>query len=78
MACQHLWRSNSAEIGVRKVLGASVFNVLFLLISRVYKAYPDCHCTGNTHCLFATSKWLSGFLLYRIKCWLGCFSDGFH
>ena len=36
------------EIGIRKVFGASVQNVVFLLSKDFIQAYTDCFCSGNT------------------------------
>jgi putative ABC transport system permease protein len=54
------------EIGVRKVLGASVFNVVYLLSTGFTKLILIAIVIAIPIAWFATNKWLSGFA-YRVN-----------
>jgi ABC-type antimicrobial peptide transport system permease subunit len=54
------------EIGVRKVLGASVFNVVYLLSTRFTKLILIAIVIAIPIAWFAMNKWLSSFA-YRIN-----------
>ena len=54
------------EIGVRKVLGASVFNVVYLLSAGFTKLIVIAIVIAIPIAWFATNKWLSGFA-YRVN-----------
>jgi len=54
------------EIGVRKVLGASVFNVVYLLSTGFTKLILIAIVIAIPVAWFATNKWLSGFA-YRVN-----------
>ena len=54
------------EIGVRKVLGASVFNVVYLLSTGFTKLILIAIAIAIPIAWFATNKWLSGFA-YRVN-----------
>lgn len=54
------------EIGVRKVLGASVFNVVYLLSTGFTKLILIAIVIAIPIAWFATNKWLSSFA-YRVN-----------
>jgi len=62
----------SKEIGVRKVLGASVFNVLYLLSTGFTKLILIAIVIAIPIAWFATNKWLSSFA-YRVNVGWGIF-----
>jgi len=61
-----LAEQRTREIGVRKVLGASVFNVVYLLSTGFTKLILVAIAIAIPIAWFATNKWLSGFA-YRIN-----------
>jgi ABC-type antimicrobial peptide transport system permease subunit len=60
-----LAEQRTREIGVRKVLGASVFNVVYLLSTGFTKLILIAIVIAIPIAWFAMNKWLSGFA-YRV------------
>ena len=58
-------KQRTKEIGVRKVLGASVFNIVYLLSGNFTKLIVIAMVVAIPLSWFAISKWLDGFA-YRI------------
>ena len=64
------------EIGVRKVLGASVFNVVYLLSTGFTRLILIAVVIAVPVAWFAINSWLKSFA-YQGKCRLDYFPDGF-
>jgi ABC-type antimicrobial peptide transport system permease subunit len=58
------------EIGVRKVLGASVFNLVYLLSSGITRLILIAICIALPVSWYAANSWLSGFAYHISVSWL--------
>jgi putative ABC transport system permease protein len=65
------------EIGVRKVLGASVLNVVYLLSSGITKLILIAIMIAIPFSWYAVNCWLSGFAYHITVSWLVFFTAGF-
>jgi ABC-type antimicrobial peptide transport system permease subunit len=58
------------EIGVRKVLGASIFNVVYLLSASITKLILIAICIALPLSWYAVNSWLAGFAYHIQVSWL--------
>ena len=60
------------EIGIRKVLGASIFSIIYLLVKEYYKLLGAAFIIAFPLTYIAVSRWLEGFA-YKVSISIGIF-----
>jgi hypothetical protein len=71
MACQRI-----KEVGIRKVLGATTGNIVYLVFKRIYCAHYNCFCGCYTDCMVLHEPMVADYA-YRIDVsWLIFFAGG--